>query len=43
MSDKITGMAVICEYTLRPVDICNFCRPGFFARFAVIINDFFII
>jgi hypothetical protein len=23
-SDEITGMAVICEYTLRPVDICSF-------------------
>jgi hypothetical protein len=24
MSDEITGMTVICEYTIRPVDICNF-------------------
>ena len=29
MSDEITGMAVICEYTLRPVDICSFGRPRF--------------
>ena len=27
MPDEITGMAVICEYTIRPVDICNFCQP----------------
>jgi hypothetical protein len=23
LSDEITGMALICEYTLRPVDICS--------------------
>jgi hypothetical protein len=27
LSDEITDVAVICEYTLRPVDICNFCLP----------------
>jgi len=28
-SDENTGVALICEYTLRPVDICNFCLPRF--------------
>jgi hypothetical protein len=23
-SDEITGIPVVCEYTLRPVDICSF-------------------
>ena len=23
-ADEITSMAVICEYTFRPVEICNF-------------------
>jgi hypothetical protein len=23
-SDEITNIPVICEYTLRPVDICSF-------------------
>jgi hypothetical protein len=27
MPDEITGMAVTCEYIIRPVDICNFCQP----------------
>jgi hypothetical protein len=27
--DEITGMAVICEYSLLPVDICTFSRPRF--------------
>jgi hypothetical protein len=26
-SDEITGIPVICEYTLRAVDICNFFPP----------------
>jgi hypothetical protein len=26
MSDGITGMAVVCEYTSGPVDICTFCQ-----------------
>jgi hypothetical protein len=29
LSDEITGMEVICEYTPAPVDICSFCRPRF--------------
>ena len=24
-TDEITGIPAICEYTLRPVGICNFC------------------
>jgi len=28
-SDEITGMTALCEYTLRQVDICNFCLPQF--------------
>jgi hypothetical protein len=28
LSDEITGITVICEYTLWPVDICSFCRPS---------------
>jgi len=27
---EITGMAVICEYTLRPFDICNFFAASIF-------------
>jgi hypothetical protein len=26
MSDEITGMTVICEYTFQLVYICNLCR-----------------
>jgi hypothetical protein len=29
MPDKITGMTVICEYTLWPVDIFSFCPSRF--------------
>jgi hypothetical protein len=29
LSDEITGIPVICEYTLQSVDICSFCRPRF--------------
>ena len=28
-SDEITGMAIICEYNLWPVDICSFCQAQF--------------
>jgi len=31
----ITGIAIICEYTLRPVDICNFVLSSIFTRLAV--------
>jgi hypothetical protein len=27
LSDENTGLELICEYTLLPVDICSFCRP----------------
>ena len=30
MSDDITGMEVICEYTLRSVDICIFWAAAIF-------------
>ena len=29
LSDEITGMPVICEYTFRPVDICSFLPAKF--------------
>ena len=30
LSDEITGTPVICEYILRPVDICNFLAASVF-------------
>jgi hypothetical protein len=29
LSDEITSITGICEYILRAVDICIFCRPRF--------------
>jgi hypothetical protein len=30
MPDETTGIPVICEYTPRPVDICNFFAASIF-------------
>ena len=39
-TDEITGIPAICEYTLRPVGICNFCHFSIVTRFAVSIAVF---
>jgi hypothetical protein len=38
LSDEITGIPVICEYTLRPVNICSFYRPRFLFAWLSIAN-----
>ena len=42
---ETTGMVVICEYTLRPFDICDFFAASIFVAVSVAIlegSDFFI-